>query len=196
MVTAHGTSERALAAHAGPRPDGRRGDLSARARGASGHQGARARRLSPGHHRPAQPRRGSRADRRPGRRSTSCWTTTTSRRSTRIHASASRPRRRSRSRGCGTWSSSFGSASPVRRPLHRHGLSTDQRPAECRPRPGASIDVVIVVGGANSNNTRELARTCGLCCPRVHHVQAAADLRPAWFRSSGCRRHHGWHVDA
>jgi 4-hydroxy-3-methylbut-2-en-1-yl diphosphate reductase len=42
-------------------------------------------------------------------------------------------------------------------------------------------DVVIVVGGANSNNTRELARACRLSCSRVHQVQAAADLRHEWF---------------
>ncbi len=45
-------------------------------------------------------------------------------------------------------------------------------------------DVVIVVGGANSNNTRELAGTCGLSCSRVHHVQTASDLRPDWFRGA------------
>lgn len=43
-------------------------------------------------------------------------------------------------------------------------------------------DVVIVIGGAHSNNTRELAATCGRFCPRVHHVQTAADLRPEWFQ--------------
>jgi len=42
-------------------------------------------------------------------------------------------------------------------------------------------DVVIVIGGANSNNTRELVATCGRFCPRVHHVQTAEDLHPAWF---------------
>jgi 4-hydroxy-3-methylbut-2-enyl diphosphate reductase len=42
-------------------------------------------------------------------------------------------------------------------------------------------DVVIVVGGANSNNTRELVGTCRELCPRVHHVQTAADLRPEWL---------------
>lgn len=45
-------------------------------------------------------------------------------------------------------------------------------------------DVVIVVGGASSNNTRELVNTCGQDCPRVHHVQTAADLRPEWFRAA------------
>src|SRR5258708_7280445 len=42
-------------------------------------------------------------------------------------------------------------------------------------------DVVVVVGGAHSNNTRELVATCRRYCPRVYHVQAAADLRPEWF---------------
>ena len=42
-------------------------------------------------------------------------------------------------------------------------------------------DVVVVIGGANSNNTRELVATCGRFCPRVHHVQTAEDLLPTWF---------------
>ena len=42
-------------------------------------------------------------------------------------------------------------------------------------------DVVIVVGGANSNNTRELAATCRRFCPRVHHVTDTHDLRAEWF---------------
>ena len=42
-------------------------------------------------------------------------------------------------------------------------------------------DVVIVIGGAHSNNTRELVKTCSRFCARVHHVQTAADLRPEWF---------------
>ena len=43
-------------------------------------------------------------------------------------------------------------------------------------------DVVIVIGGETSNNTRELVRTCARSCSRVHHVQTEADLSPAWFR--------------
>ncbi|HXT71006.1 MAG TPA: 4-hydroxy-3-methylbut-2-enyl diphosphate reductase [Vicinamibacterales bacterium] len=42
-------------------------------------------------------------------------------------------------------------------------------------------DVVIVVGGRSSNNTRELVKTCGRYCARVHHVQTDADLRPEWL---------------
>ena len=60
----------------------------------------------------------------------------------------------------------------------------------CRPtkqRQSAAIelaqhcDVVVVVGGAHSNNTRELVETCSYYCLRVHHVQTTADLRPEWF---------------
>jgi len=42
-------------------------------------------------------------------------------------------------------------------------------------------DVVVVIGGAHSNNTHELVRTCGRYCARVHHVQTAADLRSEWL---------------
>lgn len=42
-------------------------------------------------------------------------------------------------------------------------------------------DVVIVVGGRGSNNTRELVKTCGRYCPRVHHVETDADVQPEWF---------------
>lgn len=41
-------------------------------------------------------------------------------------------------------------------------------------------DVVVVIGGAHSNNTRELVQTCRRFCARVHHVQSVADLDPAW----------------
>jgi 4-hydroxy-3-methylbut-2-enyl diphosphate reductase len=43
-------------------------------------------------------------------------------------------------------------------------------------------DVVVVIGGANSNNTRELLETCARYCSRVHHVQGVADLNDNWFR--------------
>lgn len=46
----------------------------------------------------------------------------------------------------------------------------------------AQSDIVIVIGGTNSNNTRELVQTCSRFCPRVHHIQSPADLRPDWFR--------------
>jgi len=45
----------------------------------------------------------------------------------------------------------------------------------------AACDVVVVVGGAGSNNTRELCTTCARHCERVLLVQGARDLRPEWF---------------
>ena len=46
-------------------------------------------------------------------------------------------------------------------------------------------DVVIVIGGANSNNTRELVSTCRRHCSHVHHVQTESDLRSEWFAAAG-----------
>lgn len=48
-----------------------------------------------------------------------------------------------------------------------------------------SSDVVVVIGGAHSNNTHELVRTCSQHCARVHHVQSAGDLRAEWFADAG-----------
>jgi 4-hydroxy-3-methylbut-2-enyl diphosphate reductase len=42
-------------------------------------------------------------------------------------------------------------------------------------------EVVVVIGGAHSNNTHELVRTCSQHCSRVHHVQSVSDLCEAWF---------------
>ena len=44
-------------------------------------------------------------------------------------------------------------------------------------------DVVVVIGGAHSNNTHELVKTCSRFCARVHHVQTAADLHERFFRA-------------
>jgi len=62
----------------------------------------------------------------------------------------------------------------------------------CQPtkqRQGAAVelaqqcDVVVVIGGAFSNNTHELVRTCARFCARVHHIQTADDLQGHWFRT-------------
>lgn len=61
----------------------------------------------------------------------------------------------------------------------------------CRPtkdRQQAAIDlarrstVMVVIGGANSNNTRELATSCARFCRRVHQIESATELRHDWFR--------------
>lgn len=60
----------------------------------------------------------------------------------------------------------------------------------CKPtkdRQAAAIDlarqadIVVVVGGRSSNNTRELAKTCSRYCARVHQVQTAVDVCADWF---------------
>lgn len=45
-------------------------------------------------------------------------------------------------------------------------------------------DVVLVIGGAASNNTRELGTTCRRYCPRVFHVQTADDINRDWLVSA------------
>ena len=45
-------------------------------------------------------------------------------------------------------------------------------------------DVVLVVGGRHSNNTRRLVETCRARCPRVHWLQTVDDLDPSWVRDT------------
>ncbi len=64
-------------------------------------------------------------------------------------------------------------------------IDTVCQPTKLRQHAAADLaqrcDVVVVIGGAESNNTRELAATCRHHCARVHHVQTASDLQPDWF---------------
>lgn len=64
-------------------------------------------------------------------------------------------------------------------------VDTVCRPTKDRQRAAVELArqcaIVVVIGGTNSNNTRELVRTCSQYCRRVHLVQTAADLRPEWF---------------
>lgn len=62
----------------------------------------------------------------------------------------------------------------------------------CKPtkdRQSAAIEmarqseVVVVVGGQSSNNTRELVKTCARYCARVYHVERDSDVCPEWFGS-------------
>src|SRR3954465_1017782 len=45
-------------------------------------------------------------------------------------------------------------------------------------------DLVIVVGGRSSNNTRELLQTCARYCARVHQVETDTDVRPEWLEGA------------
>ncbi len=64
-------------------------------------------------------------------------------------------------------------------------IDTVCQPTKKRQRAAIELaqrsDVVIVIGGAHSNNTRELVQTCGRFCARVHHVQNATELKAEWL---------------
>jgi len=64
-------------------------------------------------------------------------------------------------------------------------IDTVCQPTKLRQRAAVDLatrcDVVLVIGGAESNNTRELVRTCGQHCARVHHVENEGDVRPDWL---------------
>ena len=50
----------------------------------------------------------------------------------------------------------------------------------------AECDTVVVVGGRNSNNTRQLVEAARAAGREVFHIERAEELRPEWCRS--CRR--------
>jgi 4-hydroxy-3-methylbut-2-en-1-yl diphosphate reductase len=64
-------------------------------------------------------------------------------------------------------------------------VDTVCRPTKLRQHSAVELaqqsEVVVVIGGAHSNNTHELVRTCSRYCPRVHHVRSTGDLRSEWF---------------
>jgi len=59
-----------------------------------------------------------------------------------------------------------------------HPTKDHQRALE---RLAEQVDAMVVVGGRNSNNTRELVAFCRARDLSAYHVQGAADLRPEWF---------------
>lgn len=42
-------------------------------------------------------------------------------------------------------------------------------------------DIMIIIGGARSTNTKMLGQIVGEFCPRVHIVESASDIKPEWF---------------
>ncbi len=68
-------------------------------------------------------------------------------------------------------------------------VDTVCRPTKQRQQAAVELaqqsDLILVIGGANSNNTAELARTCGEFCESVHHVQGPVDVRAEWIPETG-----------
>jgi len=83
-------------------------------------------------------------------------------------------------------------AADIRAAIHGANPDTDIRFIDtiCQPtrdrqeavvRLLARVDAMVVVGGRNSNNTRELAALCRERGVPAYHVQSAADLDAKWF---------------
>jgi 4-hydroxy-3-methylbut-2-en-1-yl diphosphate reductase len=60
---------------------------------------------------------------------------------------------------------------------------TKERQSAAR-RLASECDVVIVVGGRHSNNTRQLARSCESEGARAYQVERACEVRPEWLRGA------------
>jgi 4-hydroxy-3-methylbut-2-enyl diphosphate reductase IspH len=69
-----------------------------------------------------------------------------------------------------------------------HGVSDRERATRDRQEAVEKlcrqVDALIVVGGARSNNTKQLVALCERLGRRAFHVQSADDLDPSWF--AGC----------
>ncbi|MBR0163653.1 MAG: 4-hydroxy-3-methylbut-2-enyl diphosphate reductase [Lachnospiraceae bacterium] len=63
-----------------------------------------------------------------------------------------------------------------------HATSVRQEEAK---RMAAEVDVMIVVGGAHSSNTRKLYEICAEHCPRTYLIQSAGDLKDILLDGAG-----------
>jgi 4-hydroxy-3-methylbut-2-en-1-yl diphosphate reductase len=45
-----------------------------------------------------------------------------------------------------------------------------------------AVEVIVVVGGRQSNNTRQLVETCRAAGKRALHIERPEELQPEWFR--------------
>ncbi|PYK65954.1 MAG: 4-hydroxy-3-methylbut-2-enyl diphosphate reductase, partial [Verrucomicrobia bacterium] len=46
----------------------------------------------------------------------------------------------------------------------------------------AAVEVIVVVGGRQSNNTRQLVETCRAAGKRALHIERPEEVQPEWFR--------------
>ncbi len=143
-----------------------------------------ARRLSPGHRRPARSRRGARPDRRPRRvRRRPRRATTSTALAPHARVSAWRRRRRSRWSACGTLVALIRRRFPdsdVR--LARHGLPADEAAADRGRSTWRASPTSSSSSAARTATTRaSWSRRAAAHCARVHHVQSESDVRPEWL---------------
>ncbi|NTU89859.1 MAG: 4-hydroxy-3-methylbut-2-enyl diphosphate reductase, partial [Actinobacteria bacterium] len=59
-------------------------------------------------------------------------------------------------------------------------FATKQR-QESAAELASNVDVMLVVGGRNSGNTRRLHEICKSICPRSYHVELPDEIDPLWF---------------
>ena len=64
-------------------------------------------------------------------------------------------------------------------------FATTQR-QESAAELASKVDVMLVVGGRNSGNTRRLHEICKSICPRSYHVELPEEIDPEWF--TGCAK--------
>ncbi|MCD8200168.1 MAG: 4-hydroxy-3-methylbut-2-enyl diphosphate reductase [Coriobacteriaceae bacterium] len=48
----------------------------------------------------------------------------------------------------------------------------------------ARCDVMIVIGGRNSGNTKRLVQICSANCTRTHHIEDAAEIEEGWLEGA------------
>ena len=68
--------------------------------------------------------------------------------------------------------------------VHNTICSATEQRQDAAINMASQVDVVIVVGGRNSANTRRLAELCGARQPRTYHVESAAEIDHEWLRGA------------
>lgn len=68
--------------------------------------------------------------------------------------------------------------------VHNTICSATEERQSAAVRLAAQADVVVVVGGRNSANTRRLTELCSSEQPRTYHVESAAEIDPAWVKDA------------
>lgn len=63
---------------------------------------------------------------------------------------------------------------------HKTICNATQQRQEAAAALAARVDVMVVIGGRNSGNTRRLVELCTPCCP-TYHIEGADELDTAWF---------------